>query len=142
MLDQEFTAGTLHILREAVLVHATAAGLPEARAADVMLAVHELAANAGCRRHACRQRGSRAGMFTVAETRDKLGHLAHSAQDRYAGADEDRPLAGYALTMAEPPGRVAAPGEGIAALVLAGLAATSPGGAVAVNLMCHGRAGG
>jgi hypothetical protein len=27
-------------------------------------------------------------------------------------------------------------------LVLAGLAATSPGGAVAVNLMCHGRAGG
>jgi hypothetical protein len=40
------------------------------------------------------------------------------------------------------PERVAAPGEGIAALVLAGLAATSPGGAVAVNLMCHGRAGG
>ena len=46
MLDQEFTAGTLHILREAVLAHATAAGLPEARATDVMLAVHELAANA------------------------------------------------------------------------------------------------
>jgi hypothetical protein len=39
-------------------------------------------------------------MFTVAETRDKLAHLAHSVQDRYAGADEDRPLAGYALTMA------------------------------------------
>jgi hypothetical protein len=38
-------------------------------------------------------------MFTVAETRDKLAHLAHSVQDRYAG-DEDRPLAGYALTMA------------------------------------------
>jgi anti-sigma regulatory factor (Ser/Thr protein kinase) len=46
MLDQEFTAGTLRILREAVLAHATAAGLPEARATDVMLAVHELAANA------------------------------------------------------------------------------------------------
>jgi anti-sigma regulatory factor (Ser/Thr protein kinase) len=46
MLDQEFTVGTLHILRETILAHATAAGLPEARAADVMLAVHELAANA------------------------------------------------------------------------------------------------
>ena len=33
-------------LREAVLAHATAAGMPEARAADVMLVVHELAANA------------------------------------------------------------------------------------------------
>jgi anti-sigma regulatory factor (Ser/Thr protein kinase) len=46
MLDQEFTTATLHILRESVLAHAAAAGLPEARATDVMLAVHELAANA------------------------------------------------------------------------------------------------
>jgi anti-sigma regulatory factor (Ser/Thr protein kinase) len=46
MLDQGFTVGTLHILRESVLAHATAAGLPEARATDVMLAVHELADNA------------------------------------------------------------------------------------------------
>jgi anti-sigma regulatory factor (Ser/Thr protein kinase) len=45
MLDQEFTAGTLHIVRETVLAHATAAGLPETRATDAMLAVHELAAN-------------------------------------------------------------------------------------------------
>src|SRR3954467_11034247 len=44
--------------------------------------------------------GSSAGMFTVAETRDKLAHLAHSVQDRYTGADEDRPLDAYALTMA------------------------------------------
>jgi anti-sigma regulatory factor (Ser/Thr protein kinase) len=46
MLVQDFTAGTLRMLREAVLAHASAAGLPESRATDVMLAVHELAANA------------------------------------------------------------------------------------------------
>jgi anti-sigma regulatory factor (Ser/Thr protein kinase) len=45
-LDQQFDGGTLHILREAVLAHATAAGMADNRAADVMLAVHELAANA------------------------------------------------------------------------------------------------
>jgi anti-sigma regulatory factor (Ser/Thr protein kinase) len=46
LLDQEFTADTLRLLREAVLAKATASGMPEDRATDVMLAVHELAANA------------------------------------------------------------------------------------------------
>ena len=46
MLDQEFGATTLRVLRETVLAHATAAGMPEGRALDVMIAVHELAANA------------------------------------------------------------------------------------------------
>lgn len=46
MLDQEFGEPTLRVLRETVLAHATAAGMPEGRALDVMLAVHELAANA------------------------------------------------------------------------------------------------
>jgi anti-sigma regulatory factor (Ser/Thr protein kinase) len=46
MLDQEFRETTLRVLRETVLAHATAAGMPEGRALDVMLAVHELAANA------------------------------------------------------------------------------------------------
>ena len=45
-LEQEISFGTLHILREAVLAHATAAGMSESRATDVMLTVHELAANA------------------------------------------------------------------------------------------------
>ncbi len=45
-LDQQFDEGTLRILREAVLAHVAAAGMEEHRAADVMLAVHELAANA------------------------------------------------------------------------------------------------
>lgn len=46
LLVQEFNAATLRFLREAVVAHASAAGLPEERAIDVMLAVHELAANA------------------------------------------------------------------------------------------------
>jgi anti-sigma regulatory factor (Ser/Thr protein kinase) len=46
MLDQEFGETTLRVLRETVPAHATDAGMPEGRALDVMLAVHELAANA------------------------------------------------------------------------------------------------
>ena len=46
VLDQEFNAGALAGLRHAVLGNATACGMPEDRATDVMLAVHELAANA------------------------------------------------------------------------------------------------
>jgi len=45
-LVQEFNAATLRFLREAVMAQASAAGLPDERAIDVMLAVHELAANA------------------------------------------------------------------------------------------------
>ena len=46
MLDREFDADDLAGLRQAVLVYATACSMPEDRATDVMLAVHELAANA------------------------------------------------------------------------------------------------
>jgi anti-sigma regulatory factor (Ser/Thr protein kinase) len=46
MLDREFDSGVLAGLREAVLGYATACGMPEDRAIDVMLAVHEMAANA------------------------------------------------------------------------------------------------
>ena len=45
-LDQQFDARTLRILRETVAAHASAAGMAEQRAVDVMLAVHERAANA------------------------------------------------------------------------------------------------
>jgi len=38
-------------------------------------------------------------MITVSATRDRLVRRARSVQDRYAGT-EDRPLAGYAMTMA------------------------------------------
>jgi anti-sigma regulatory factor (Ser/Thr protein kinase) len=45
VLDAEFGAGTLSDLRAAVLEGAAKAGLPDGRAIDVMLALHELAAN-------------------------------------------------------------------------------------------------
>ena len=46
MLDREFDTDALAGLREAVLGYATDCGMPEDQAIDVMLAVHELAANA------------------------------------------------------------------------------------------------
>lgn len=45
-LDQPFDSDTLSELRQAVRSEATALGLPDTRAAEVVLAVHELAANA------------------------------------------------------------------------------------------------
>jgi anti-sigma regulatory factor (Ser/Thr protein kinase) len=44
-LDQPFDSGTLYALRSAVQAHAFAAGMPERRADDVVIAIHELAAN-------------------------------------------------------------------------------------------------
>jgi anti-sigma regulatory factor (Ser/Thr protein kinase) len=46
LLDHRFDARGLPLLRAVVLAHAAAAGMPENRAKDVMLAAHELAANA------------------------------------------------------------------------------------------------
>ncbi|HXO23176.1 MAG TPA: ATP-binding protein [Streptosporangiaceae bacterium] len=46
LLDQEFDSGTLYRLRAAVHAHASRAGLSEDRVGEVVLAVHELAANA------------------------------------------------------------------------------------------------
>ena len=46
LLDQEFDSGTLYALRAAVQAHVGQAGLSEDRADEVVLAVHELAANA------------------------------------------------------------------------------------------------
>jgi anti-sigma regulatory factor (Ser/Thr protein kinase) len=46
VLDQEFDSGNLYALRAAVQAHAGQAGLSEDRSSEVVLAVHELAANA------------------------------------------------------------------------------------------------
>ena len=46
LLEEEFGGGPLYPLRQAVAAHASAAGLPAARARDMTIAVHELAANA------------------------------------------------------------------------------------------------
>lgn len=44
-LDLAFDSGALKTLREQVLAHAARAGLAASRASDVVIAVHELAAN-------------------------------------------------------------------------------------------------
>lgn len=44
-LDLAFDSGVLSALREQVLAHAARAGLAASRAGDVVIAVHELAAN-------------------------------------------------------------------------------------------------
>ena len=46
LLDQDFDPGTLYALRAAVQAHVGQADLSEERASEVVLAVHELAANA------------------------------------------------------------------------------------------------
>jgi anti-sigma regulatory factor (Ser/Thr protein kinase)/ABC-type transporter Mla MlaB component len=46
LLDQAFDADSLYALRAAVAAHATQAGLAPGRADDLVIAVHELAANA------------------------------------------------------------------------------------------------
>jgi hypothetical protein len=46
ILDRPFDAGTLHTLRAAVQAHALQAGLTEDLTGDLVLAAHELAANA------------------------------------------------------------------------------------------------
>jgi hypothetical protein len=46
LLDRRFDARGLSLLRAVVLAHAVEAGMPASRARDVMLAAHELAANA------------------------------------------------------------------------------------------------
>jgi anti-sigma regulatory factor (Ser/Thr protein kinase) len=46
VFDERFDASTLHLLRDRVAACVSAAGMPDDRAMDVILAVHELAANA------------------------------------------------------------------------------------------------
>lgn len=64
-LEQQFDQCTLHIARETVVAHAAAAGMADDRAADVMLAVHELAANVV--RH-----GGGSGRIRMHATREEL----------------------------------------------------------------------
>lgn len=46
MVDERFDASTLHLLRERVAACTAAVGMPKDLSVDVLLAVHELAANA------------------------------------------------------------------------------------------------
>lgn len=79
-LDLAFDADTLADLRRAVLAVAVAAGLPGERADEVMLAVHELAANAV--RH-----GGGAGRAWLDVT---AGYLSCQVSDTGPGSPGDR----------------------------------------------------
>jgi anti-sigma regulatory factor (Ser/Thr protein kinase) len=46
VVDERFDASTLHLLRERVAARMSVAGMPDDQAVDVILAVHELTANA------------------------------------------------------------------------------------------------
>jgi len=75
VLDLEFDASTLPALRQGVLTQAAAAGVAEGRAVDVMLALHELAANAV--RH-----GAGTGRLRMEVTADVLRCLVSDAGRR------------------------------------------------------------
>jgi anti-sigma regulatory factor (Ser/Thr protein kinase) len=64
-LDQAFDSGTLFALRSAVHAHTFAAGMPEQRADDVVIAIHELAANVI-------QHGTGRGRLRMWQVRDGL----------------------------------------------------------------------
>lgn len=98
-LDHAFDANTLHELRKAVLAEATTAGMPGDRAVDVMLAVHELAANAVCH-------GGGAGRARMSVVAGELHCLVSDAGPGSAAGDARGPGAG-----AEP--WVVRPGHGL-----------------------------
>jgi anti-sigma regulatory factor (Ser/Thr protein kinase) len=106
VLDLEFDSGTLNALRAGVKAHACQAGLPEARAEDVVLAVHELAANAV-------SHGAGAGRLRIwklagalhcqVEDGDPLGPghpgepLEHAGREAAGAADASGPASGRPL---------------------------------------------
>src|SRR5579859_28195 len=81
IMDLAFDSGTLNTLRAGVKAHACQAGLPEERAGDVVLAVHELAANAV-------NHGAGAGRLRIW----KLAGVLHCQVE-----DGDPPRSGYPL---------------------------------------------
>jgi anti-sigma regulatory factor (Ser/Thr protein kinase) len=94
ILDQAFDAGTLYALRAAVQAHAIQLGLPETRTDDLVIAVHELAANAV--RH-----GAGGGRVRLWE---HDGALRVQVEDRGATPPDTRPDADVAAGWAFLPG--------------------------------------
>lgn len=86
LLDRPFGAETLDLLRAAVLAHARAAGVSKDLAIDVMLAAHELAANAV--RH-----GAGTGRLRMEAGLGTLRVEVHDA----GGASRDRPAGSGSL---------------------------------------------
>lgn len=86
-LEQDFDAGSLYALRSAVAAHAAMAGLPPRRVYDVVVAAHELAANAV--RHGAgrgRLRLQAADGMLICQVSDDGPAAAGEDQDPGAGA--------------------------------------------------------
>jgi anti-sigma regulatory factor (Ser/Thr protein kinase) len=94
-LDQQFDSDTLSELRRAVLTEATALGMPGGRAVEVVLAVHELAANAVVH-------GGGAGW---ARMRVVAGELQCEVSDQGAGGIDDEVSTGVEQSWPFRPGR-------------------------------------
>ena len=106
VLDLAFDSGTLAALRAGVRAHACEAGLPEARAQDVVLAVHELAANAvshGAGTGRLRIWKLAGSLHCQVEDGEPLasGHLGeppgHAGSEAADAADGSGPAAGHPL---------------------------------------------
>jgi anti-sigma regulatory factor (Ser/Thr protein kinase) len=95
MLDREFGAASLSGLREAVLKCASAAGLTDDRAIDVMLAMHELAANVI--RHGA-GRGRLRIEATPSALRCQVSDLGAAGQASPLGGANTRPVSGGPVT--------------------------------------------
>jgi anti-sigma regulatory factor (Ser/Thr protein kinase) len=95
MLDREFGAASLSGLRAAVLDCASAAGLTDDRAIDVMLAMHELAANVI--RHGA-GRGRMRIEAAPGALRCQVSDLAAAGQASPLGAASSRPGSGGQAT--------------------------------------------
>jgi anti-anti-sigma factor len=92
ILDQAFDADSLYALRAAVAAHATQAGLAQGRAEDLVIAVHELAANAV--RHGAghgRLRVWKSGRGLRCEVSDNGAHPAAGDGARPAAGDGAAP---------------------------------------------------
>jgi anti-sigma regulatory factor (Ser/Thr protein kinase) len=83
-LDQPFDGDSLYSVRAAVAAHASEAGIAENRVRDVVLAVHELAANAV--RH-----GAGQGRVRLWATSDGIRCEVTDPGPPHAQADGDRP---------------------------------------------------
>jgi anti-sigma regulatory factor (Ser/Thr protein kinase) len=83
-LEQFFDGDSLYAVRAAVAAHASEAGIPEGHVRDLVLAVHELAANAV--RH-----GAGQGRVRLWSTGDGIRCEVTDAGAPPAGADRDRP---------------------------------------------------
>jgi len=114
ILDMMFDSDTLHVLRADVQARASRAGFPDPRVEDMVLAVHELAANAV-------QHGAGAGRLRIW---DVAGALRCQVEDgALASGDPATPGAGHedgeATETESPPGPSAAgswratPGHGL-----------------------------